>query len=176
MQIERYSKLVVINVLTISRVGLVLYGFLYPSDLFFFFISIWASMSDFLDGFLARRFNLITKFGEQLDQISDKVFHFGMFFILLNSKLIHPYFFLLFLIREFLILALRYLNISGKSSNFLGKLKTLLSYGFIVLLFAKKVFAPTDIFMETPMVWIFELVILLISYFSMALSLKKSSK
>lgn len=173
MQIPRSLKLVALNMLTISRIPLILIGFLWPLDLYFFVISIWAAISDFLDGFLARRLDLVSSLGEQLDQISDKVFHFGMFLFLLNAHLIHLYFVILFLLREIVIIGLRHFNASRKSSNFYGKLKTFLSYSFIVCMLAQKIFLADEIFTNVGVV-VFESAILAVSYYSLMISIRTS--
>ena len=67
------------NILTISRIVLApiffilfIYGYSRSAFICFFV----ASMTDILDGFLARRFNIVSKFGKLYDPLADKVFIF----------------------------------------------------------------------------------------------------
>jgi len=168
------AAMTAINLLTISRIVFLMFSLLYPSDLFLFFTSVWAALSDFLDGFLARRLNLTSRLGEQLDQVTDKVFHFAMFFYLLNLGMIHFYFVALFLLREISIIFLRYFNLCEKTSNFLGKLKTFLTYTLIIFSFGQKVFGIESVSMGLVILLVFEITILIISYVSLILSLKKA--
>jgi len=48
-----------------------------------FFLSLAASISDWLDGYIARRCGYVTNFGKLMDAITDKVFVIGLFAVLL---------------------------------------------------------------------------------------------
>ncbi len=159
------AKLVLINGLTISRIAfsfLVLFGL---SDWSLFVISILASLSDFLDGFLARNFNLVTTIGQRLDQIADKTFHFVILSYLTYNGLVSPYFTALFFLREILMLIFRYLNISIQASRFPGKLKTFLTYSFVIFLFGNQFFALRYSF-HIIVILAFEVTIIFFSYYS----------
>ncbi len=53
-----------------------------------FFLSLVAAVSDWLDGYIARRFNLITDFGKLMDALVDKVMVVGLFLVLLYANLL----------------------------------------------------------------------------------------
>ena len=167
--------MVAIHALTMSRVVLVLLGFFVPSDEYFLSIATWGGFTDFLDGFLARHFNLTSKFGAQLDQLSDKIFHAGVFAYLLSNGIIHFYFIALFLLRELLIVAMRQLNISQRASNYFGKLKTFLIYTIVIFLLANRVFIPEGIPTGLYVISFFEVIILIISYYSLLVSVRITS-
>lgn len=73
-------------------------------------IYIIAAVTDFLDGYIARRYNLVSKFGIFLDPIADKIFVMAVLVMLVAGDrltgiwIIPP---ILILAREFLIAGLR---------------------------------------------------------------------
>lgn len=98
-----------------------------------------AGISDFLDGYLARRFNDESTFGQALDPICDKIFSFGLFLGFLGK--IPTYLALSIIARDILIL-LGSILIKNKINNkslkplFIGKMHTaiLMIFAICVLL------------------------------------------
>lgn len=97
-----------------------------------------ASLTDMLDGKIARKYNLITDFGKFMDPLADKFMVIGAMFVILyralndySDKLFANVFFWAFLIvifRELAVTSIR-LVVSGSSgiviaANMLGKIKT----------------------------------------------------
>ena len=88
-----------------------------------------ASITDYIDGNLARKYNLITDFGKFLDPLADKMLTTAAFlgFIHLNIGVGITWITFIVLIREFLITSLRLVS-AGKgnviAANMWGKLKT----------------------------------------------------
>ena len=141
------------NLLTLSRIPLMLVviALIYPpSDTTWpwirtcaLFIFLFAALTDWLDGWLARKFGQVSEFGKFMDALSDKVLTLGMFVSLLalgelESWALFPV--LLVLSREFLITGLR-LVAAGKGKTLaaekLGKLKTVIQLTCISLYLAK---------------------------------------
>ena len=84
------------NIITFSRVGvlallvyLVLQQWTGAATLAFFCI-LYGSVSDFLDGYIARKYNLITNFGKIFDALVDKVMSIGSFVLLIWMGLLPP--------------------------------------------------------------------------------------
>lgn len=93
----------------------------------------FAALSDFFDGWIARRFGLVSRIGATIDPLTDKLFVFFVSIILLMEKDLHPLFFSLFFLRDaFLIVHLityrKFLKSATVNSNFYGKLMTLLQF------------------------------------------------
>ncbi|USO00502.1 MAG: CDP-alcohol phosphatidyltransferase family protein [Alphaproteobacteria bacterium] len=75
------------------------------------------SVTDVLDGFIARFFNMETKFGQLLDPFVDKIFWFCFAFYALNSNLITKNFFYRLVIRDsILFISALYMYYKGNCS------------------------------------------------------------
>ena len=112
-----------------------------PSWLNYFaaLIFVIASITDFFDGFIARNFDAVSKLGEILDPLADKMLTLGAFLGLLYLHRANAWAVYLILIREFFITGLRVVmaaeGISVKAS-FSGKVKTvfqMIAIGFLLM-------------------------------------------
>lgn len=64
-----------VNSLTVSRIiGSIIMCFLDVLSIPFYIVYIFSGLTDFLDGFLARKFNVVSKLGSNLDSIADLTF------------------------------------------------------------------------------------------------------
>ncbi len=104
-------------------------------------IFLGASITDAMDGHIARKYNLITDFGKFLDPLADKFIVIGamtMIFYLesfSNIRWLFVWVFIVVLLREFAVTGLR-LIISNKgtvlAAGMLGKIKTVFQMTFIM--------------------------------------------
>ncbi len=101
---------------------------------------IFISLTDFLDGYIARRDNLVTNFGKLMDPIADKIFVFSILIVLVRYNLLSVWFVLILLSREFVVVAIRTLIVENGgeivSASNTAKLKTatqMLAILFIIL-------------------------------------------
>ena len=96
-----------------------------------FFLIVIVSITDFLDGYYARTFNLITNLGKYLDPIADKLFILTVFFTLhfLLPDYIHIWMLVLIVLRDVFVTVLRSIfhrqNLTFNTSRF-AKSKTLI--------------------------------------------------
>ena len=96
-----------------------------------------AALTDFLDGFLARRSGEITKFGIILDPIADKLLVIAALIVLVDMVLIAAWVATVIIVREFVVTTLRFLALSRNivmAAETCGKLKTTSQMTAIVLL------------------------------------------
>lgn len=99
-----------------------------------------ASLTDFFDGYYARKYNLISDFGKLMDPIADKFLILTAFFIFMVMHLVQGWMFTLILAREAGVTLVRLRAMRrGKvlAAERAGKIKTVLQTGaiFIILFF-----------------------------------------
>lgn len=98
-----------------------------------------ASITDFLDGYIARRDNLVTDFGKLIDAIADKILVNPILIILAAQGFIHPIIPVVIIIRDSIVNSIKMLAASNNkvvSAIKLGKVKTAcLMLGIIFTLF-----------------------------------------
>jgi phosphatidylglycerophosphate synthase len=89
---------------------------------------------DYFDGYIARKYNISSAFGNILDKMVDKINQIGILLLLIIKFNISPIYLLLYIIRESIMIYLRMNNKKSVSSSFHGKLKTAL-FPLLLLLF-----------------------------------------
>ena len=111
--------------------------FLETNNTFFVWIIIlFGGITDYLDGYFARKFKLKTKTGAILDPLADKVFIIIPFIWLCKYEVIPFWSLSILLIREFLISAFRVSQENGLPALKIGKYKTFLQFISLVILFS----------------------------------------
>src|SRR5699024_12877517 len=70
-------------------------------------IFIFASITDWLDGYIARKYNLITNMGKFLDLLSDKLLVSAAFLMLINLQILPAWFVFVIISRKFEITVFR---------------------------------------------------------------------
>ena len=88
---------------------------------------IMASLTDFLDGYIARKNNIVTDFGKLLDAIADKVLVNSVLIILASQGFIHPIIPVVIIVRDSIVNSIKMIAASrGKVVAAIksGKVKT----------------------------------------------------
>ena len=90
-----------------------------------------ASFTDFLDGHLARKWNMVTDFGKFADPLADKLLTTVAFIYMLRDGVCSPVVLCIILAREFAVSGLRMVAAGAKdgkviAANMWGKVKTVL--------------------------------------------------
>lgn len=148
------------NMLTIFRILLVpvfvFFMLINPNNTIYLTVSlivfIIASITDAIDGKVARKYSLVTNFGKFMDPLADKILVMSALLCLLNLKLIDVIIVIVILSREFLVTSLRLIaSSSGKviAANSLGKLKTISQILAIILCLIFKICEYNDIIFWT---------------------------
>ena len=99
-----------------------------------------ASFTDFLDGHLARKWNMVTDFGKFADPLADKLLTTVAFIYMMRDGVCSPVVLCIILAREFAVSGLRMVAAGAKDGNVIaanmwGKVKTVLQMLTIIFYF-----------------------------------------
>ncbi len=138
------------NKLTVCRIALVPFFVLFmliPDSVMPYNVTKWialalfcvASITDFLDGKIARSQNLVTDFGKFMDPLADKLLTTSAFICLVAQNRIYAWIVIIIIAREFAITGFRTLAAdNGRviAASYWGKFKTTFQMIAIILLTA----------------------------------------
>ena len=111
-----------------------------------------ASLTDMLDGWIARRFNLITNLGKVLDPLGDKMFTFAVLSCMAIEDIV-PVWVLIVIVAKELLMGLgglvlhRHAHVEIPPSNYLGKTATFLFFVDLLLLMLFSIPRPYSLIM-----------------------------
>ncbi len=121
-------------------------------------ILIIAAITDFLDGYLARKYNLVTNIGKFLDPLADKLLVCSAFIVMIELNLIPSWFVVCVITREFAVTGLRMLALEqGEviAAGILGKLKTVMQLlAIIFILLGNPIFNYYSIPFDRIVLWL----------------------
>lgn len=122
------NKLTIFRILLIPILIVFLLVAAIPNRFFFaLVIFLVASLTDHLDGKLARKYGQITNFGKFLDPLADKMLVMSIFICFVDLNLVSSVPVIIILLREFLVTSIRLVAMnSGKvvAANIWGRTKT----------------------------------------------------
>ena len=125
------------DLITLTGMIIVVYSLFtyYHTNNFIYIITALIGFScDYFDGYIARKYNISSDFGNILDKLVDKINQVGILLLLIFKFNISPIYLLLYIIREVIIFIMRKNNMKSTSSSFHGKLKTAL-FPLLLILF-----------------------------------------
>lgn len=125
------------DLITLTGMIVVIYSLFtyYHTNNFIYIITALIGFTgDYFDGYIARKYNLSSYFGNILDKLVDKINQLGILLLLIVKFNISPIYLLLYIIREAIIFIMRKNNMKSTSSSIHGKLKTAL-FPLLLLLF-----------------------------------------
>lgn len=112
------------------------------ANLIVLIIFIVASVTDYLDGHLARKNNQITDFGKLMDPLADKILVIATLIVLMKWERMYGWVIIIIVAREFLVTGIRQLGVAkGQviAASYFGKAKTVTQMITIIYLL---IFAP----------------------------------
>ncbi|OVE76215.1 hypothetical protein BVX97_02155 [bacterium E08(2017)] len=192
---SRKGKFYFVTLLTFSRLPLVVAFFISAiyhawkpgNGLFFFTFSllILSALTDLFDGYFARKFEVVTKFGAHADPLMDKFFYLAtlpllVFVAMRNEHLCHGVILVtltfLFLSRDQWVTFLRSIgsmyNVSG-AANWAGKLRTAITFPLICVIYYFEAAPDKYQFLHRYFVYAFEVFALVINMISLTVYTKK---
>ena len=152
-----------LSVLRLCLVPVIILVGMLPESILPFYISciicavlfIGTSITDMLDGKIARKYNLITDFGKFLDPVADKFMVIGAMFVILykfaNLRTIMIFALIVVVFRELAVTSMRLVVSTGSNiviaANNLGKIKTV-----------SQIVAICSVFIEPVLQWIVRII------------------
>ena len=141
-------------------------------------IFIISSLTDFLDGYLARSFNQSSKLGKILDPIADKLLVTCALLSLVSNNIIQEIKLLaarIIIIREIFISGLReYARGNSLTVSFLAKVKTFTQFIAIILLIPSGILELNFQFIGLTFLWVSAILSLFTAYQYVRISLNKN--
>lgn len=126
------------NILTITRflmIPIILYFALSNNYVAVILLLSLSGLTDILDGFIAKKYNCISKFGKLIDPLADKATQLSILVVLTIQEIISAWIVLIVALKEFVMVAGASFLFGKKlvvSSKWYGKLSTVLFYLAIV--------------------------------------------
>ena len=98
-----------------------------------------ASLTDLLDGKIARKYNLVTNFGKFMDPLADKLLVCSAMICMIETKKLAAWFVIVIIAREFIISGFRLVASDNGiviAASYWGKFKTVFQMMMIIVLIA----------------------------------------
>lgn len=122
-----------------------------------FIIFIIAAITDFIDGYVARKYEMITDFGKFMDPLADKLLVTAALLIFVEQGSIASWIVFIILAREFMVTGLRTIAAAKgviMAAGWSGKVKTVVQFMMIAtLLLANYPFTLINLPMDQILVW-----------------------
>lgn len=132
------------NKITLARIALVPFFLIFAyignaaCDIIALVLFILCSVTDFLDGYVARKYNQVTDFGKFVDPLADKLLVCAAMVVFVDRGLMAGWMVFIILAREFIITSLRTVAM-GKNrvlaAAWSGKVKTCLQIAGVIVIF-----------------------------------------
>ena len=127
------NKLTILRIILVPVFVIMTFRGMYQYSLLIFCL---ASVTDTLDGFIARRYNLITNFGKLMDPLADKILVIAAIVIFIDYDWCPSWILIIILAREFLVAGVRQVAASKGiviAADIFGKFKTITQMIWIII-------------------------------------------
>lgn len=108
-----------------------------------------ASISDSVDGHIARKYNMITLFGKFLDPLADKLLITAALLCMMQLNLCNPWYAWIIIAREFIVTSFRIVAATKKvvmAADIWGKIKTTLQIAAVIGVILEDTYLPHHYF------------------------------
>lgn len=99
-------------------------------------VFVFASITDFLDGYISRKNNLVTKFGKIMDPLADKMLVASGFILIATAGIIPAWMAIVIVLRDFFVTGLRNFGADKEkdlAASLSGKVKTVFQLLAVIL-------------------------------------------
>ncbi|QTA38147.1 CDP-diacylglycerol--glycerol-3-phosphate 3-phosphatidyltransferase [Thermosipho ferrireducens] len=103
-----------------------------------FILFLIAALSDYADGYFARKLNQVTTFGKVFDQMSDKILITSVMIIMVEKSFLPGWIVVTIVFRDTIVSAVRMTaSTTGKviAANYFGKIKTVFQMALVIGIF-----------------------------------------
>jgi CDP-diacylglycerol--glycerol-3-phosphate 3-phosphatidyltransferase len=171
------NKITLLRIILIPLLILFIYIDIDYNYLFAALIFLLCSITDALDGYVARKQNTVSIFGKVFDPVADKVLVFSALIPFVEIGLLPAWVVIILVSREFILSGFRIVHAKYGdnviAASWLGKTKTILQDTFIVMIFLQ----PYLIFLKTYYItWIVIILSIIFAIWSMLDYIIKNSK
>ena len=114
-----------------------------------------ASLTDFLDGYIARKYHLVSNFGKFMDPLADKLLVSAAMICLVEMGRLPAWIVIVIISREFIISGFRLIASDNGvviAASYWGKFKTVFQMAMIIVLICN--LGGVFTFVETALIWI----------------------
>ena len=157
MEMNLPNKLTIMRVVLIPVFLLVLFLMDAPMNRYIATaIFVVASLTDFLDGHLARKYNLVSNFGKFMDPLADKLLVMSALVSMVALEDLPAWVVIVILAREFAITGFRTLAMEAKivmAASWWGKIKTATQMVMIIVVLLQLPFSGMKM-VETVLIWL----------------------
>ncbi len=157
MQMNLPNKLTLMRVVLIPVFLLVLFLMQEPYNRYIATaIFVVASVTDFLDGYIARKYHMVSNFGKFMDPLADKLLVMAALVSMVAMEDLPAWVVIVILAREFAITGFRTLAMEANivmAASWWGKIKTTTQMIMIILVLLQLPFAYMPM-IETVLVWL----------------------
>ncbi|HRX29751.1 MAG TPA: CDP-diacylglycerol--glycerol-3-phosphate 3-phosphatidyltransferase [Saprospiraceae bacterium] len=139
-----FKKYNIPNIISVARVPMAIacsylaFQNTFESLVWSFLLFLLASITDYIDGYLARKWNIVSNFGKIMDPIADKILILGVLLAFYVNGLIPIYIFIILSLREIGLTVIRLILVSKKvilQSEYSGKVKTFSQIIYIIVIY-----------------------------------------
>ncbi|PHS35040.1 MAG: CDP-diacylglycerol--glycerol-3-phosphate 3-phosphatidyltransferase [Alkaliphilus sp.] len=170
------------NMITMLRIGLVplfIIAFFFSGQnaiTYSVYIFIFAGITDIADGYIARKYNLITKFGQVMDPLADKLMQVAVIGCFTLKKLLPPWVLIIVVVKELFMIIGSFFLYRKKDkviipANKYGKISTIIFYFAIIFVAYDFNYAMTLVFLA-----IVSAIVALLMYIKLGVKEMKKSK
>lgn len=104
--------------------------------IFAFILATLAGVTDFFDGWAARKFNQVTEFGKLIDPLADKIFVSAIMLMMVEFQMVPAWIAVIVISREFMVTGLRMLALQSSlviPADGWGKVKTVMQMAILFI-------------------------------------------